>query len=267
MQRAEVGRDEMGHSRGQGKGFVMKKTPFYYLRGSGHGGVLTRGRGDVFRTMGSGHMMRGAGLGSVFSTIFSSVLPIAKAMFRKVGGVAKTISKSSLGQGIKRDLQESATKAGLGIVGDTLAGKNVLESAKQNLKGAASEVGKKAKKRAMDQLSARVPPEKKPKRSSSSSHSKPAAAKKSEPIALKKGRANKAVGKPQKAVKKKPFFWESGGMAASKRGSGRRGKGRGKGKGKRKPRCKKGSRRGGGGKRKPFRPARKLPQKFSLLTI
>ena len=79
---------------------------------------------------------RGAGIGSIFSNIYSSVMPFIKSAF-KVG--AKAV-KSKAGRALAKKAKKRAMKAGLNVVSDALQGKNVVQSTKRELNKAKKEV-------------------------------------------------------------------------------------------------------------------------------
>jgi hypothetical protein len=66
-------------------------------------------------------VQRGKGLGGIFSSLL-----------RTIGPTLKTVGQSSLVKGVGEDLLASASKGGLAVVSDALAGKNILKSLKSN---------------------------------------------------------------------------------------------------------------------------------------
>ena len=76
--------------------------------------------------------MRGSGIGGIFSTIFRTLVPIAKSLF----GIGKKVAKSPVGQQVLRAAKRNAVKAGLDLAQDTLAGDNVAKSIKKRAKQA-----------------------------------------------------------------------------------------------------------------------------------
>jgi hypothetical protein len=70
---------------------------------------------------------RGAGLGSVFGSIFRAVAPLAKSALRTVG--------------------KTALKTGLSVASDALAGRNVVESLEDHGKSGAAHLLSKASKK------------------------------------------------------------------------------------------------------------------------
>jgi len=99
---------------------------------------LMRGRGGS-PMFDSSAYYRGAGIGSIFSSIFSHVVPFIKGAFR----VGNKVARSNAGKALKNQLKKSATKAGINIISDTLQGKNVLKSSKRQLTNVGNEMGKK----------------------------------------------------------------------------------------------------------------------------
>ena len=81
-------------------------------------------------------MQRGGGVGSIFSSIYSSVVPLVRSAL-----------KSQVGQSLLKDAKSTAVRAGLDVVGDALDGENVLESTKRHMKQARSDFGRKINKR------------------------------------------------------------------------------------------------------------------------
>jgi len=84
--------------------------------------------------------VRGAGIGSIFSSLYSSLVPIVKSALR----LGKRAASSSVGRQLTKELKRSVSKAGLNVVADSLAGENILESSKREMKKATKELGRKA---------------------------------------------------------------------------------------------------------------------------
>ena len=87
--------------------------------------------------------MRGAGIGSIFSNIYSSVMPFIKSAFR----IGSKAAKSKVGRSLAKKAKKKAMKAGLNVVSDALQGKNVINSTKRELNKAKQEVKKGISKR------------------------------------------------------------------------------------------------------------------------
>jgi len=86
--------------------------------------------------------LRGAGIGSIFSSLFGSVVPFVKSAL----SVGKRAVKSSLGKKLTKELTRTVSQAGLNVVGDALSGENVLESSKRELAKATKKLGQKTAK-------------------------------------------------------------------------------------------------------------------------
>lgn len=106
---------------------------------------LMRGTGGEW-LYDEGALVRGKGVGSIFSRIFSSVVPY---VMRGID-LGKRAIKSEVGKKITKTLKRTATEAGLNVVSDALQGKNVIDSAKRELKKAKSEMGQKLEKHLAD---------------------------------------------------------------------------------------------------------------------
>jgi len=73
--------------------------------------------------------MKGGGVGAVFSSIFRTLVPVFKGIFR----VGSAVAKSPVGQAIKNEAIKSGLNAGINVVGDALRGRNVLQAAKNRV--------------------------------------------------------------------------------------------------------------------------------------
>lgn len=71
--------------------------------------------------------MRGSGVGSIFSTIFRRLIPIASNMF----GFGKQVLQTKTGQKVLQAVKRPALQAGLDIARDALDGENVVKSIKK----------------------------------------------------------------------------------------------------------------------------------------
>lgn len=80
--------------------------------------------------------MRGSGIGGVFSSIFRTLVPIAKTIF----GIGKRAASSAVGKQVLKAAKRSAVKAGLDLAQDTLAGENVGKSIKKRAKQAGNQL-------------------------------------------------------------------------------------------------------------------------------
>ncbi len=81
-------------------------------------------------------LMRGSGVGSIFSNIFRGLIPLAKTVF----SVVKKVAKSSAGQSLIKSAKNHAIKAGLDIANDALQGKNIKKAAKKSMKRAGQDL-------------------------------------------------------------------------------------------------------------------------------
>jgi hypothetical protein len=106
-------------------------------------------------------LVRGSGIGSIFKSVFSSVVPFVK----KALGVGARALKSDVGRAVTKELKRTATQAGLDVVGDALQGKNVLQSSKIALSKAQNRMGRKLQEIAQQKSAGRPPAKKKKPRS------------------------------------------------------------------------------------------------------
>jgi hypothetical protein len=75
---------------------------------------------------------RGKGIGSIFSSIYSSVVPLIKSALR----IGKNVAATPVGRSIVKEAKKTAMKAGLNVVNDALRGENVFQSTKRELRSA-----------------------------------------------------------------------------------------------------------------------------------
>jgi hypothetical protein len=80
--------------------------------------------------------LRGSGIGSIFSSIYRSLIPIASKVFR----FGSNIVQSKAGQKVLKAAKRSATKAGLQAAHDALQGENIGKTLKKRGKQAGLEV-------------------------------------------------------------------------------------------------------------------------------
>ena len=73
---------------------------------------------------------RGEGIGSIFRSLYSTMVPLVKSVFR----IGKKALRTPVGQAVKKAAKRTAMKAGLQVVDDALQGRNVLKAAKTELK-------------------------------------------------------------------------------------------------------------------------------------
>jgi len=150
------------------------------------------------------HVMRGSGIGSIFSNIFRGLVPLAKNLF----SVGKRAVMSKTGQQVMKAAKRTAMDAGLDIVNDVLDGENLKASAKKNLRRSgktmlqnvkkemrggkgAKRTTKACKKKTKKKKNASKPKKKKKKRSGKNER---VSKKKSKP---KKKKKKRGVGKRQ----------------------------------------------------------------------
>jgi hypothetical protein len=190
-------------------------------------------------------LVRGSGIGSIFKSVFSSVMPFVK----KALGVGTRALKSDVGRAVTKELKRTATQAGLDVVGDALQGKNVLQSSKIALSKAQNRMGRKLQEIAQTQTG-RTPAKK---------------TKKPRPIGKRTGRALSLAkgGRGGKKNKKK----KKGGT--KKKGGKTKGKKKGKTKGKKNKKGgkKSGKKKGGGGKKKKGGSGKKRPKNVYLNSL
>lgn len=94
-------------------------------------------------------IQQGAGLGSMFNSLFRTLVPVAKRAVKSIGSVVKSDGVKSAGRYLKKE----ATRAAVDSALEALEGKKVGASAKKRLKNATKNV----------LLAARSYEEKKPK--------------------------------------------------------------------------------------------------------
>lgn len=85
-----------------------------------------------FRYQSDLYRRRGAGIGSIFSSIYSTVVPLIKSALR----IGSRVVKSPVGRSVVNSAKKTAMKAGLNVVNDALRGENVVQSTKRELKKA-----------------------------------------------------------------------------------------------------------------------------------
>lgn len=86
------------------------------------------------------NVQHGRGIGSILSTIFSKIAPIARTIFN----IGKKVVKSTPVKKVFKSAQEEVIKSGIQVADDVLQGKNVQESLKQNASTAANQIAKRA---------------------------------------------------------------------------------------------------------------------------
>ena len=91
------------------------------------------------------YLSRGSGVGSIFSSIFRGLIPLARGLF----SVGKTIAKSDTGQKVLKAAKRTALDTGLDLAHDTLSGKKKFKEAvksRLNFKQLASKFDDNVKK-------------------------------------------------------------------------------------------------------------------------
>jgi len=106
---------------------------------------LMKGRGGGYYIDDSAYH-RGGGIGSIFQSIFSTLVPFVKSAFRTGTKTVGKALRSNTGKALKRELKWHATSA-------ALQGKNVLESSKKNVMRVSKEMGKHVEDISRKQLS------------------------------------------------------------------------------------------------------------------
>ena len=79
---------------------------------------------------------RGTGIGSIFSSLYNTVVPFVKSAL----GIGSRVARSQIGKQVAKSVKKRAMKAGLNVVNDALAGENVLQSTKREMKKAGGKV-------------------------------------------------------------------------------------------------------------------------------
>lgn len=88
------------------------------------------------------YRMRGQGIGSIFSHIYNSVIPLVKKALR----IGKVVAKHPVASRVLHDAKKTAMKAGINVVGDAMQGKNIIKSTKEEVKKAQAAMGEKIKR-------------------------------------------------------------------------------------------------------------------------
>lgn len=154
------------------------------------------------------HLTRGSGIGSIFSSIFRGLVPIAKNIF----SVGKQFAKSDTGQKIIKAAKRTAIDTGLDLAHDTLSGEKKLKQAiksRLNLKQLASKFDDNVKKsfrggRKLKKLKMRKKVMKKKKKYRCKKNKIKSGRKNNKKVAKKKvGKKNKKYGKKVRLNRKK----------------------------------------------------------------
>lgn len=99
------------------------KSKQYIMRGYGSGNEA------IFVYQSELYRNRGAGIGSIFSNIYSSVVPLFKSAFK----IGSKLAKTDVGKSVIKSAKKKAMQAGINVVNDALQGKNVVASTKQQV--------------------------------------------------------------------------------------------------------------------------------------
>ena len=80
------------------------------------------------------YIQRGRGIGSVFMSLFRSLLPAAKTL-------GTSVLKSSVTKNVLKAAKEAGKDAALSLAADAIAGENVKKSFDRNLQSAREKIG------------------------------------------------------------------------------------------------------------------------------
>ena len=94
-------------------------------------------RGHSYPIVYGSYGRRGAGIGSIFSSLFSHLVPVVKTAL----GIGRRALASPAGQQLAKAAKRSAMQAGLNLVGNTLQGEDVATSAKREIAKARQTMG------------------------------------------------------------------------------------------------------------------------------
>ena len=86
------------------------------------------------------NVQRGRGIGSILSSIFSKIAPIARTILN----VGRRVVKTKPVQEVLKSAKSEALKTGVQIADDALQGKNIGESIKSNAETAAKSIAQSA---------------------------------------------------------------------------------------------------------------------------
>jgi len=124
-------------ARGARAGMNSFESDDYYQRARGAGRIhMVR---DILDTEA---LDRGSGLGRVFRNVISSVFPTIKNVIKGMINLGKKAVNSKLGQDVTQELKKTATQGALGVVGDIVAGDNVMNATKNQINKAKKRVAK-----------------------------------------------------------------------------------------------------------------------------
>ena len=101
----------------------------------------------------------GAGLGSIFSSLFRSLVPVAKGAAKTIGKIAKNEGVRSAGRYLKKEAGRAAIDTAL----EALDGKTVGVAAKKRLKSATRNILQAGKASRTEQVAKKGVKRKKPR--------------------------------------------------------------------------------------------------------
>lgn len=123
------------------------------------GGGLDTFRSDVYlqRARGAGRLfnnqsrefdnpgsdIRGAGVGSIFSNIVSTVLPVLKNVVKGAINMGSKAMRSPVGKKLGKEIKKTITKGAINAVSDVIAGDSPIQAAKRQIDIAKKRVGEK----------------------------------------------------------------------------------------------------------------------------
>lgn len=90
----------------------------------------TGGRNNALAYYQDRYRHRGSGVGSIFSSLFSSVVPL----FKTAAKIGMKAIRTPVGRALAKEAKRTAMQAGLNVVHDALQGKNVVHSTKNEMK-------------------------------------------------------------------------------------------------------------------------------------
>ena len=115
-------------------------------------------------------LQTGRGLGSIFSSIFRKIKPIARSLYN----IGKRVFSSAPVKKVVKSAQNTALQGGVQVIEDVNQGKNVAESLKTNVKQASKKIASDAAQEAKLFLEGKKsrPPRKTPAKKSKKSRKK-----------------------------------------------------------------------------------------------
>ena len=102
-----------------------------------------------YRVIHRGHpYMRGSGVGSIFRSLYSWLIPLFKAGASTAVKTGAKVAKSKLGKTIAREAKKEIKKGSLLALSDVIGGKNPVPQIKDNVKLAQTKIAKVVKRQA-----------------------------------------------------------------------------------------------------------------------